>query len=97
VGHTTGIHKVWIRPCGCQREEEEYQLLEHGLYPLSHQRIQSAFTFDLLDNLRLDNLECKTSVYHLYQKLRRLTCPLFPQAVPVRNAIASHFEIPYFS
>lgn len=90
VGHTNGIHKVWVRHCGCSTGEEEYQLLELGLYPLSYQRIQSAFTFDLLDNVRLDNLECKTSVYHIYQKLRRLTCPLFPHAVPVRNALHNH-------
>jgi hypothetical protein len=97
VGNTNGIHKVWIRHCGCQREEEEYQLLELGLYPLSHKRIQSAFTFDLLDTVRLDNLECKTSVYHLYQKLRRLTCPLFPHFVPVCDIIADSLELSYFS
>ncbi|KAF8962368.1 hypothetical protein BDZ97DRAFT_1759410 [Flammula alnicola] len=30
---------------------------------------------------RLSNLECKTSSYQYYQKLRRLTCPAFPKAV----------------
>ena len=97
VGNTNGVHKVWIRHCGCQLEEEEYQLLELGLYPLSHLRIKSAFTFDLLDTLCLDNLECKSSVYHLYQKLCCLTSPLFPYAVPVGNAFVGLLDIPHFS
>ncbi len=97
VGHTNGVHKVWVRHCGCQKEDDEYHLLALGLYPLSYQKIQSVFTFELLDNLRLDNLECKTSVYHLYQKLRHLMCPLFPHAVLVHNAILYLFHIPHFS
>ena len=29
----------------------------------------------------MSNLECKTSAYQYYQKLRRLTCPAFPKAI----------------
>lgn len=89
VVHTNGIHKVWVRTCSCREGGEEYQFLELGLYPASYKRIETLFTCDLLQNCRLDNLECKASVYHLWAKLKRLTCPFFPNGVPASN-------IPFF-
>ena len=83
IRHTNGIHKVWVRPCACQEGGRDIHLLQLGLYPLSYRRPHSAFTFHMLDDLRIDNLECKVSIYHYHKKLRRLTCPLFPPSVPV--------------
>ena len=83
VAHTNGIHKVSVRSCSCREGGEEYQFLELGLYPASYTRVNTVFTFDLLDNCRLDNLECKASVYHMWSKLKRLTCRFFPSGVPV--------------
>jgi hypothetical protein len=85
VAANNGIHKVWMRKCSCIDGGEEYQYLELGLYPASYTRIETLFTFDLLQACRLDNLECKASVYHLWSKLRRLTCPFFPTGVPASN------------
>ena len=84
IGHTNGFHKVWIRFCHCTKAgREEYHLMELGLYPLSFQRVESAFTFHMLDDFRLENLECKTSLYHYHGKLQRMTSPLTPNDVPV--------------
>jgi hypothetical protein len=83
VAHTNGIHKVWVRLCSCREGGEDYQFLQLGFYPASYTRVETVFTFDLLDNCRLDNLECKASVYHMWSKLRRMTCPFFPTGVPV--------------
>jgi hypothetical protein len=85
VADNNGIHKVWIRNCACVDGGEEYQYLELGLYPASYTRVETLFTFDLLQACRLDNLECKASVYHLWAKLKRLTCPFFPTGVPASN------------
>ncbi|KAH9928247.1 hypothetical protein B0H21DRAFT_712169 [Amylocystis lapponica] len=55
-----------------------------ALYPASHRRIKSCFTFRVLDDFLLDNLECKTSALNFYSKLRRTTNSTFPDQVPNR-------------
>lgn len=83
IGHQNGIHRIWVRFCICGNGSDEYQLLDSALYPVTFTQIRTAFTFETLDDFRLENLECKTSAYHYFKKLRRLTSPLFPSAVPV--------------
>jgi hypothetical protein len=46
--------------------------------------VSTVFTFHVLDDFRRDNLECKTTPYQFYQKLRRVTNSSFPQSVPNR-------------
>jgi len=87
VARNNRIHKVWIQKCLCMDGCEEYQYLELGLYLISYTQIKTLFTFDLLQNCCLDNLECKASVYHLWSKLRRLTCSFFPNGVPASNVL----------
>ena len=74
---------IW---CGCEATESksDEDLLDLQIYPVSYMKIKTAFTFLCLDDYRLSNLECKTSAYQYYQKLRRLTNPAFPQSVPNR-------------
>ncbi|KAH9914125.1 hypothetical protein B0H21DRAFT_782180 [Amylocystis lapponica] len=69
---TTGIHRIPM------------QLLDMALYPASHRRVKSCFTFRVLDDFLLDNLECKTSTLNFYSKLRRTTNSTFPDQVPNR-------------
>ncbi|KAG1797829.1 uncharacterized protein HD556DRAFT_1431037 [Suillus plorans] len=57
-------------------------LFEIGLFAASFTRPKTAFTFALLDDFILDNLECGTSGMNYYSKLRRITSSLFPHAVP---------------
>ncbi|KAG1792281.1 uncharacterized protein HD556DRAFT_1309358 [Suillus plorans] len=45
---------------------------------------KTAFTFQVLDNFLLDNLECGTSAMNYYNKLRRMTTSVFPHLVPDR-------------
>ena len=85
VAHNNGIHKVWIWTCSCMDGCEEYQYLELGLYLTSYTWIETLFIFDLLQNCCLDNLDSKASVYHLWSKLRRLTCPFFSNSVLASN------------
>lgn len=79
-----GIHRLPVVWCRCPgHPPDEFQLLDLGLFPASFLRIQTAFTFHVLDDFLTDNLECKTSAMHYFQKLRKLTCPSFPQSAPV--------------
>lgn len=79
-----GIHRLPVIWCRCPNHPpDEFQLLDLGLFPASFLRIHTVFTFHVLDEFLTDNLECKTSAMHYFQKLRKLTCPSFPQSAPV--------------
>lgn len=82
----SGIHRVWVRFCNCSNSIRltETHFLEVGLFPTSFKSFKTAFTFWVLDDYRLSNMECHTSAYHYFKKLRRLTSPIFPDAVEVR-------------
>lgn len=74
---------IW---CSCEAAEgkADEDLLDLQLFPVSYIKIKTVFTFRCLDDYRLSNLECKTTAYQYYQKLRRLTNPAIPQSVPNR-------------
>jgi hypothetical protein len=76
---------VNVQLCQCPGAElhQEDQMLQAGLFPASFKIIKTAFTFQVLDDFRTSNLECKTSGYHYFRKLRRLTSPAYPDAISV--------------
>jgi hypothetical protein len=74
---------IWCACDGSERKPDE-DLLDLQLYPVSYIKTKTVFTFRCLDDYRLSNLECKTSAYQYFQKLRRLTNPALPQSVPNR-------------
>jgi hypothetical protein len=53
------------------------------IFPASFNRPKTAFTFRVLDDFLLDNLECSTSAMNYYSKLQRMTSSMFPHLVPV--------------
>ena len=83
VVDVSGIHHLPVVFCSCDTTDSQIDIayLRMGLFPASFERIKTLFTFDVLQDFRASNLECKTSAYQYYQKLRRLTCPAFPTAV----------------
>ena len=84
IVHTNGIHHLPIRPCLCPNSPaEDIQMLRMRLYPSTYKTIKTVFTFALLDDYLLENLECQTSGVHYFQKLRRMTNKAFPHLVPV--------------
>ena len=82
VVHTNGFHVLPIVWCECpdRLHDHDFQLLDLHLYPSSTDRIQTVFTFAGLDHHRYEYLECKSSRYQYHNKLRRLTCPQYPDA-----------------
>lgn len=85
VVHTNAVHHVKIHQCSCPNAPPPVQqYLQMGLYPLTYKHVETVFTFQLLDDHLLSNLECQTSAHHYYSKLRRMTNPIFPNSVLVR-------------
>ena len=80
----SGIHEIGVRWCCClDAPERDMQLMAAGLFPATFQNPKTAFTFRVLEEFHLDNLECKTTPSQFYSRLRRLTSDKFQNAVPV--------------
>ena len=83
VVHTNGVHHIGLVYCTCRGKENTHaDLMAAGLVPTSFARYKTLFTHAVLDDFRLSNLECKTSAYQYFQKLRRQTSPMSPDNVP---------------
>ncbi|KAG1766482.1 hypothetical protein EV702DRAFT_1050657 [Suillus placidus] len=73
------------RFCQCpDARTQDKQMFEMGMFPASFTRPKTAFTFALLNDFILDNLECGTSAMNYYSKLRCITSSVFPHLVPDR-------------
>ena len=84
---SSGVHHLPVLYCNCPgAHPQDEQAFGSKLFPASFTNISTLFTFSVLDHFRLENLECKTTPYQFYQKLRRLTNSSFPQSVPNRYA-----------
>jgi hypothetical protein len=62
VYHTTGIHKLALKLCRCSLKKGDYagfraQLAASRLFPATHKRPTTAFTYDLLETFDALNLE----------------------------------------
>ncbi|KAG2086762.1 uncharacterized protein F5147DRAFT_659138 [Suillus discolor] len=81
----SGIHTHMVKYCTCPNATTaNIQMFKMGLFPASFLEPKTAFTFDVLNDFLLDNLECRTSAMNYYSKLRRMTMTIFPHLVPDR-------------
>lgn len=73
--------------CRClvegRRVASSMQLFQERLFPATHTRPETAFSFDVLDHFWVDMMECKTSNQSFVRKLGRITNPDFPEDSPV--------------
>src|SRR6202012_1397081 len=80
----SGIHEIGVSWCRChEAPEHDMQLMMAGLFPATFRNPKTAFTFRVLEDFHLDNLECKTTPSQFFSRLRRLTNDEFPNTVPV--------------
>jgi CxC2 like cysteine cluster associated with KDZ transposases len=80
----SGIHEIGIGWCHCpEAPEHDIQLMMAGLFMATFHNPKTAFTFRVLEEFHLDNLECKTTPSQFFSCLRRLTNDEFPNTVPV--------------
>lgn len=86
----SGIHEIGVRWCCCPNAlERDMQLMAAGLFPATFRNPKTAFTFRVLEEFHLDNLECKTTPSQFISRLKRLTNDEFPNTVPVGQASIS--------
>ncbi|KIJ65745.1 hypothetical protein HYDPIDRAFT_87159, partial [Hydnomerulius pinastri MD-312] len=80
-----GLHRLAIRACVCfDHPPLHEQLMALGLYPASQKSPQTVFSFDLLKEFRLINLECRVAGMSFFNYLQRVTNPVFPHRPPDR-------------
>jgi hypothetical protein len=80
----SGVHEIGVSWCRCpQAPENDMQLMMAGLFPATFRNPKTAFTFRVLEDFQLDNLECKTTPSQFFSRLKRLTNDEFPNTVPV--------------
>jgi hypothetical protein len=80
----SGVHEIGVSWCCChEAPERDMQLMMAGLFPATFRNPKTAFTFQVLGDFHLDNLECKTTPSQFFSRLRRLTSDEFPNTVPV--------------
>jgi hypothetical protein len=81
---TTGLFSRQVIWCRCPaRQEKDLQLLEQRFFSATAKHPSMAFTMDVLENFHLDAMECKTSAFNFYSKLRHLSSGAFPKDMPV--------------
>ncbi|TEB21527.1 hypothetical protein FA13DRAFT_1757507 [Coprinellus micaceus] len=77
-----GIHKTRVRCCGCNGiPNRAQQLMESGFFPGSLKQPETAFSFAVLHQFHLLQLEAKTSAYDFTSALRRLTDNTFTHLI----------------
>jgi len=69
---SSGLISLPVIWCACDdaASQRDLLLLYLQMWTASYENIKTVFTFACLDDYRLSNLECKTSAYQYYQKLR---------------------------
>lgn len=83
----TGIHELRTRFCRCHTLDQDplsHQLIAMGLYPASLKQSRTVFTFRVLEDFNLSNLEGKVTGFAYFNKLRRLTSNITPKDVSDR-------------
>jgi hypothetical protein len=87
---TNGIHNTKIRFCECSSAslDQVDQLMSMGLFPATLKQPRMAFTFRVLRQAHLMNLESKAAMYDFVGTLRRLTDNAFAQETSVWCAIS---------
>lgn len=80
----SGIFDMEIIFCVCSDiDNTDEQLLRAGLFPATFRQIETLFTFSVLEDFLMDNLECKTTAQQYYSKLQIMTSKMFPNNVQV--------------
>ncbi|KZP29569.1 hypothetical protein FIBSPDRAFT_884962 [Athelia psychrophila] len=86
-----GFFKHNVAWCHClvegKRVSAAMQLFTERLFPATHTRPETAFTFDLLDYFWVDMMECKTANQSFIRKLGKITNPDFPEDSPLYHQL----------
>ena len=88
---SAGIFMHSVTWCQCTKLLNTYieLLLQAKLFPASFKVLRTVFTFEVLDNFRIDALERLTVAMNFMSKIRQITDEAFPAQVPVHLLIYS--------
>jgi hypothetical protein len=65
------VHRLDIQCCDCPNDmSPDIQMFRHRFFPASFNRPKTVFTFRVLNDFLLDNLECGTLAMNYYSKLQ---------------------------
>lgn len=93
VVHSNGIHSTLARFCECPRAKDRItQLMQARLFPGTILDPKTAFTFDVLKEFSMHNLQSKCGAFDYMKSLRRLTNNAATETVAVRAR--SYYSIP---
>ncbi|EIW75517.1 hypothetical protein CONPUDRAFT_22788, partial [Coniophora puteana RWD-64-598 SS2] len=85
VVDVSGVFELPINWCNCEPKTAHHkQLLNMRLYPGSQKSPRTAFTFDVLDDFMVANLETKVAPNAYWRRLIRVTNTYHPDVVPDR-------------
>jgi hypothetical protein len=84
VVESNGVHSTQLSFCGCLGSPTKIEQLMHAqLFPATTKDPKMVFTFTVLKQFHLHNLESKKAAYDYLGALRRLTDNAFTADVPV--------------
>src|ERR1700753_3076351 len=84
IVHSNGVHTTRIRFCGCAAAGDKVtQLMQSHLFPATPLDPRTAFTFSVLKDFHMHNLQSKCGAFDFMLSLRRLTNNVFTDQVPV--------------
>ncbi|KIY53474.1 hypothetical protein FISHEDRAFT_33231 [Fistulina hepatica ATCC 64428] len=78
IVHTNGIHRTCLSYCECNTMECCHQLLRSRLFPATPDDPKTVFTFNVLDEFSVHELQSRASAYSYIEGLRDLTDSSFP-------------------
>jgi hypothetical protein len=82
IVHFNGIHHLAMITCSCHGARQiPFDIIASGFLPASFTRIRTLFSFQVLDQFRVCNLELKATAYEYYNMIRRLTSSTSPSEV----------------
>ncbi|ESK83544.1 hypothetical protein Moror_11304 [Moniliophthora roreri MCA 2997] len=81
--HTNGITDILVNFCFCSEHLDDFeQLLDLRLFPATVKRVETVFSFELLDEFHLHTLTNKKAVFDYYDALQHKTNLVLPQNAP---------------
>ncbi|KAJ7642822.1 hypothetical protein B0H17DRAFT_960054 [Mycena rosella] len=78
ITHTNGVHRTLVHFCAHTGGNGVKPLMRAELFPATFDKPMTAYTFQVLKNFELHNLESKQSAYDYCGSLMRLTDNAFP-------------------
>jgi hypothetical protein len=100
VVHTNGIHESRARFCDCPDAKDRItQLMRARLFPATANEPKTAFTFEVLKQFSMHNLQSKCGAFDYMKSLYRLTNNVSFDGLPVSETVINGilYQIIYFT